>query len=351
VPVPKVSGHEGPARQVPTLKDVAQLAGVSLGTASRALNDRAEVSQHTKALVTAAAEKLGYYPNALATGLLRGRSRSIGMLTADINGRFSIPILMGIEDAFGVGEITVMMCESRGDRAREQAHIRRLLGNRVDGLIVVGAIPDSRPSLGRDLPVPVVYAFSPSTDPDDVSVVSDDEQGGRLAAEHLIGQGRTKIAYVSGNPKDEAVHDRISGSRAVLHEHGLEFVADTPVYDRWDEGWGRQMAARLLASAAEVDAVLCGNDTLARGLQEHLIRNGVNVPDDIAVVGFDNWEIVVRHASPSITSIDLSLVEIGRRCATILADMQDTSRPGAVEHVPCTLVVRESSVATVPTNS
>ncbi|ACQ79732.1 transcriptional regulator, LacI family [Beutenbergia cavernae DSM 12333] len=331
-------------RRASTLKDVARLAGVSVGTASRALNDRAEVSAATKQKVRSAAERLSFYPNALATGLLRGRTKSIGLLTGDVNGRFSIPILMGLEDAFGVGEMSVLMCEGRGDPEREAAHVRTLLAHRVDGLIVVGAIPDARPSIGQHLPVPVVYALSPSTDPRDTSVISDDAHGGRLAAEHVVAAGRRRIAYVTGNPSDRVVHDRIRGSREVLLEHGLDFVAGTPVFGDWAERWGREVARRLLPSMGEIDAVICGNDTLARGVQDVLRAEGIRVPEDVSVVGFDNWEIVAANADPAITSVDMNLVEIGRRSAHAL-DRAGGATGSGVELVPCRLEVRASSLA------
>ena len=151
-----------PDRRAVTLTDVARLAGVSVATASKALNGRSQVRAETRARVVEAAERLAFSPNALAQSLLAGRTGTVGLLTSDLEGRFSIPILLGAEDAFGADRTSVFLCDARGDAIREQHHVRALLSRRVDGLIVVGARADPRPSLGRSLPVPVVYAYSSS---------------------------------------------------------------------------------------------------------------------------------------------------------------------------------------------
>ena len=195
-----------------TLKDVARLAGVSVSTASKALNGRKDVGEATRVRVLQAAEQLAFSPNALAKGLIAQRSGTVGLLTSDLEGRFSIPILMGAEDAFGSDMTSVFLCDARGDAIREQHHLRALLSRRVDGLIVVGARPDARSSLGQDLGVPVVYAYAPSDDPDDLSLVTDHYGGGELAVDHLLTCGRTRIGHISGDPSYGAARDRARGA-------------------------------------------------------------------------------------------------------------------------------------------
>lgn len=194
-----------------TINDVASLAGVSIATASKALNGRQDVRASTRERVLAAAEQLSFQPNALARGLLSGQTRTVGLLTSDSVGRFGIPVLLGAENAFGAGEMAVMLCDARGDAIREQHHLRALLSRRVDGLIVVGESTNPRPSVSRDLPVPVVYAYGPSDDPDDVSFVPDDVGGARLAVEHLLALGRRGIAHITGPQHYQAARDRAEG--------------------------------------------------------------------------------------------------------------------------------------------
>jgi LacI family transcriptional regulator len=131
-----------------TIIDVARLAGVSPGTASKALNGRGGISARTATRVQQAAERLGYQPNALARGLLTGRSFTVGLITTDSFGRFSIPVVQGAEDALGPGRILVFLCESRDDRLREQHYLQALLERRVDGIIVTGRRQDRREPAG-----------------------------------------------------------------------------------------------------------------------------------------------------------------------------------------------------------
>src|SRR5674476_482448 len=196
-----------------TLTDVARVAGVSVATASKALNGRDQVKDSTRARVQEAAARLSFSPNRLARGLLLGRTGTVGLLTSDLEGRFVIPILMGAEDAFGAGQVNVFLCDARGDHIREQHHLKALLNRRVDGIIIVGRQTDPRRSLGHELPVPVVYAYAPSEDPEDHSVTPDNEAGGRLAIDHLIACGRKRVAHITGDPAYAAAQDRARGVR------------------------------------------------------------------------------------------------------------------------------------------
>src|ERR687898_1304005 len=234
---------DSPTRARPTtLADVARLAGVSVATASKALNGRDHVRAETRHRVLEAAEQLSFLPNTLARGLLAGRTGTVGLLTSDLEGRFSIPILMGAEDAFGAGKVNVFLCDARGDAIREQHHLKALLSRRVDGIIVVGRATDPRPSLCQELPVPVVYAYAPSDDPRDLSLTPDNYAGGRLAVEHLLACGRTRIAHITGDPSYAAAQDRLAGARAGLEAAGLSLVGE-PMFSEWTEHWGRDAAA------------------------------------------------------------------------------------------------------------
>ncbi len=325
-----------------TLAEVARLAGVSISTASKALNGRSHVRAETRARVLEAAEQLSFSPNTLARSLLAGRSGTVGLLTSDLEGRFSIPILMGAEDAFGAGKVNVFLCDARGDTIREQHHVQALLNRRVDGLIVVGSRTDPRPSLGTSLPVPVVYTYAPSDDPNDLSIVCDNVGAGRLAVEHLISCGRTRIAHITGDPDYGASRERAEGALAALADAGLEPVG--PVrYGSWSEGWGRAAAAMLLEQSPEVDAIFCGSDQVARGVLDTLREHGRTVPDDVAVMGFDNWQILTNGARPQLTSVDMNLEEMGRAAAQALFAMLDGSGRSGIEAMPCRLAIRNST--------
>ncbi|WP_221583626.1 LacI family DNA-binding transcriptional regulator [Microbacterium sp. G2-8] len=328
-----------------TLSDVAERAGVSLATASKALNGRSDVAAATRSRVLEAAEAVGFTPNAVARGLTAGRTGTVGLLTSDLEGRFMIPILMGAEDAFGAGKIDVFLCDARGDSVREQHHLRALLSRRVDGIIVVGDKTDPRASLGRDLPVPSVYAYAPSNDPRDLSLTPDNVAGGRQAIEHLIACGRTRIAHIGGDPTYAATHDRIVGARQALDAAGLSFVAD-PMLSEWTEHWGRAASSMLFDRHADIDAIFCGSDQIARGVLDTARDRGQQVPTDVAVMGYDNWTVVAENSRPGLSSVDANLQGLGRAAAQHIFDALDGKGIGSgVHHLPVRDVIRGSTVA------
>lgn len=333
-----------PASARARLTDVAARAGVSVGTASKALSGAGRMREETRERVIDAAEALGFTPNRNAQSLHTGRSWTVGLMTTDGIGRFSTPVLLGVEDALGAGKISVLLCDTRGDAIREQHHLRTLIERRVDGVIVTGRRTDPRPPLAGVGPIPTVYALSPSTDPRDMSVVSDDAGGAVLAVEHLLGLGRTKIAHVTGPAHHAAARDRAARTLEVLDRAGLAPVGDRAHYGDWSEAWGRRAAEAVLRTAPDTDAFFCGNDQIARGVADTLRERGVRVPEDVAIVGYDNWDTMALAARPPLTSIDMNLGEIGRVAALRLLTTIDAGTPetGAVT-VPCRLIVRESA--------
>ncbi|HUR02519.1 MAG TPA: LacI family DNA-binding transcriptional regulator [Nonomuraea sp.] len=325
-----------------TINDVASLAGVSIATASKALNGRQDVRASTRQRVLAAAEELAFQPNALARGLLSGQTRTVGLLTSDSAGRFGIPVLLGAEDAFGAGEMAVLLCDARGDAIREQHHLRALLSRRVDGLIVVGESTNPRSSVSRDLPVPVVYAYGPSEDPEDVSFVPDDVGGAAMAVQHLVALGRRRIAHITGPAHYKAARDRVEGVELALTEAGLAQAGET-LRGAWSQRWGRHAAEMLLMSQPEIDAVFCGSDQIAAGFVEGARERGRRVPDDIAVIGYDNWEVLSTETRPALTTVDMNLELLGRTAAQhLFAAIDGRATPG-VHRMPCQLVIRDST--------
>jgi len=335
----------GPRAAPATLGDVAALAGVALGTASKALNGRGRLRPETRQRVMEAAEQLDFHPNPLAQGLLAGRSWTVGLITTDSIGRFSIPVLLGAEDALGPEKIAVLLCDSRGDAIRERHYLRTLLARRIDGIIVTGRRTDPRPPLTGRPAVPTVYALGPSTDPRDASVVPDEPGGTRLAVSHLLDSGRTRIAHVTGPAHHRAAAVRAEHARLRLAESGHELCGGRVFHGEWTELWGRHATALALCADPRCDAIFCGNDLIARGVSDALREAGVRVPEDVALVGYDNWEVVAAGSRPPLTTVDLNLAEIGRVAALRLLDAI-AGRPAAgVETVPCRLVVRRSTVA------
>lgn len=324
------------------LADVARRAGVSASTASKALNARPDVNEATRLRVEEAARELGYLPNGLARGLLGAKTGTVGVVTSDLEGRFALPILMGVEDTLGLDRILTFLCDARGDAVREQGLIATLLARRVDGLILVGRQTDPRPSLGR-LPVPVIYAYAQSDDPDDLSVGVDNVDVGRMAARHLVGIGRRRLVHISGEPYHGAAVDRAAGVTEVLTAADLTLAAE-PLFGDWSEGWGRAAAERALALVPDLDGIVCASDQIARGVLETLNERGVAVPDDVAVIGVDNWMALAENARPALTTVDLQLTQVGRLAARrLLRASVGESAPGT-DLVSGSLVIRDSTV-------
>ena len=330
----------------PTVRDVAQLAGVSPGTVSKALNGRGQLREETRVRVQEAAEKLGFQPNHLARSLIEGRTYTVGMLTSDSFGRFTLPLMEGIEDSLGAGQVSTLLCDGRGDPLRERHYLQELLNRRVDGIVVTGRRPDARRTVGR-LPIPVVYALTRSDDPDDLSVTYDDVQGARLGVQHLLTVGRRRIAYVSGPARHLSTQLRLQGFEQALAAAGPGVDPGDVLLGEWSEAWGRTAAGLLLRrpSAERVDGIFCGSDQVARGVADGLRESGVGVPQDVSLVGFDNWDVMVEAARPPLTTVDPQLTRLGRVAASrLLAAIDGGDLGSGVVPQPCELVLRGSSV-------
>jgi LacI family transcriptional regulator len=324
------------ARRI-TIRDVARAAGVSVATASKALNDTGRMAEATRARVKRIAAEVGFRPNALARGLTSRRSFTVGLLTNDTYGRFTLPVMAGISQALADHDISVFLCAVEDDTARGQTHVEAMLDKQVDGIIASGKRVDRRLPIDlAHLPVPVVYAFSEGT-PDAVTLRSDDVQGASLAVAHLVRLGRRRIAHVTGPESFFSVRERAAAYREIAGE------ALPVAYGPWSEAWGHEAVARLWATREPPDALFCGNDQIARGAVDALRERGLSVPEDVSVVGFDNWEIVAAATRPPLTTVDMNLKELGRQAGLIVRALAEGEavEPG-VRSLPCRLVVRQS---------
>ncbi|WP_018183361.1 LacI family DNA-binding transcriptional regulator [Kaistia granuli] len=332
------------ARRRPvTLRDVAEAAGVSVATASKALNDQGRMTAETRTRVQAIARELGFRPNSLAQSLLRQRSFTIGLLTNDTYGRFSLPVMAGVSEALLEKGVSVFLCNVEDDPRLGQMHVDAMLEKRVDGIIASGKRLDRHlPVDLSNLGIPVIYAFT-EPDPNSIAFVSDDEGGARLAVEHFIALGCRHIVHVTGPETFAVVHRRAEAYRAVLADHGR--TPPRVMMGPWSENWGHQAIAELFddAEGETPDAVFCGNDQIARGVVDALRERGLRVPEDVGVIGFDNWEIVAAATRPPLTTIDMNLTALGREAGLTLLSLVDGKavEPG-IRKLPCRLVVRQS---------
>lgn len=331
-------------RAVPRIVDVAALAGVSPGTASKALNGTGQLRADTVQRVRRAAEQLGFTPDGVGRALASGRSFMVGLVTTDSFGRFTIPVLQGAEDALGAGDMAVLLCDTRDDALRERHQLRMLASRRVDGIIVMGRRTDPRPPV--DLAgagaseVPVVYAFQPSAREGDTSVVVDEAGGAADAARHLLDLGRSRVAHVTGWAEHHSARTRAAAAAGVL---GEALVVE-PLFGAWSEQWGRQAVDVLLRRHPDLDAVSCGSDQIARGVCDRLRELGRAVPDDVAVTGVDDWDVMALASRPPLTTVDLRLADVGRVAAQLLLDAVDGRDVPHRTVLPAQLVLRASTL-------
>lgn len=317
------------------------MAGVSIGTVSKALSGKGAVRYETRQRILEAAHNLGYQSNQIAASLLAGKTNTVGVITSDNFGRLTVPVLLAAINSLAEREIALLLCDGRGDPIREQFFVDSLLRRRADGILVTGRGMHPRNPLREDLSIPVVYALGWSLDPRDVSVVPDDADGARMAAKHLLSTGRERLAFISGPLVDSKI--RLQGTIDVLTERGLRLVHE-PLFGEWSEQWGRQALKHLLGSGSPFDAIVCGSDQVARGVLEALREAGIRVPEDVGVIGFDNWDVMVQASRPRLSTVDLSLSEVGRTAAQALVEAIEEGhvQPG-IRKVDCHVIPREST--------
>jgi LacI family transcriptional regulator len=326
-----------------TIYDVATAAGVSTATASKALNETGRMSLETRERIRRVAQELGFRPNALARSLTRKRSFTVGLLTDDTYGRFTLPVMAGISEGLIDHGVSVFLCTVEDNPELAKIHVDAMLDKQVDGIIATGKRIDKALHVDLShLAIPVVYVLTAGRD-DAVTFLPDDEQGARAAVEHLIAQGRKRIAHVTGPGNFKVVSDRALAYADALKATGLELPEEWVLRGSWSERWGHEAVAALWERAERPDGIFCGNDQIARGVIDALRERQVHVPADVSVVGFDNWEIVAEQTRPPLTSIDMNLKELGRQAGLALVRLVngEAVKKGLCK-LPCSLVVRGS---------
>ena len=336
-----------------TLRDIAELCGVSVPTVSKVLNGRGTVSRDTYRRIMAAVEELDFRPNGLAKAFALGRSFTVGVLAQNANSSLASRVILGLSAELSKNDIAVLIYDDVDDpsgiqNARARAsNLRTLQSRRVDGVVVVSDGNDQVvPSVSSIFDCPVINAYSRSTDPEDTCFEPDDVGAGLQAAQHLVNQGRTRIAHVTGRSDSRATIDRLSGVMKSLAENGIPLALAGPLYGNWSIAWGMQAGYHLLERLDEFDAVVCGNDYIATGIHRVFERAGVRVPDDVALIGYDNRaQLDTVNADNFLTTMDPRLSELGRLAAQAIVTDATHTRPTGVVLQGCVLVPGVSSGA------
>ena len=305
---------------VASIRDVAQRAGVSVGTVSNVLNDSPRVSADATARVRAAIAELGYVRNEAARQLRAGRSSSVGLVVLDVRNPFFTDVARGAEDEAAKLGLSVILGNSDEDERRESAYLDLFEEQRVHG-ILISPYGDIEPRLAelRRRGTPVVLVDRESRDSGVSSVSVDDTAGGRLAIAHLLSTGRRRIAFAGGPLGVRQIADRLVGARQAIDEvegASLE-VIETSGLTVLE---GRRVGEELVARGARPDAVFAANDLVAVGLLQALVMSGaLGVPEDVALIGFDDIDFASATVVP-LTSIRQPRHEIGATALRILRE-------------------------------
>ncbi len=334
------------------IKDVAREAGVSVGTVSNVINRPDLVSAETRMRVQAVIARLGYVRSESARQLRAGRSRIMALLVLDMSNPFFVDVARGAERAARQADLGVMVCNSAESPAEEAEYLSLFVEQRVRGVLVTPAEPSgANLEALRRHGIPFVLVDRVADGADECSVSVDDVAGAALAIRHLLSAGHRSIAYISGPPHLQQIRDRRQGAAQALAEAGLPATAlhEIPT-ERLDVAAGRDAGARLLGLPERPTAVFCANDLLALGLLQALFAAGVSVPDEMAIVGYDDIEFAAAATVP-LTSVRQPAVTMGAMAAEML--LQETgASPGEHEHrhvvLQPELVVRRSSLTGHP---
>jgi len=321
---PSTTPRRGSGAGKVSVKDVAAAAGVSLGTVSNVLNRPDRVAAATRARVEDAMRSMGFVRNESARQLRAGTSRSLAYVMLDAGNPFFTDVSRGIEDAALLEGLSLVLCNSSQLAEREARHLELLEQQRVQGVLVTPVDPTS-PVLDalRGRGTPVVIVDRTREDESFCSVAVDDVLGGRLAAEHLLDRGHRRLAFVGGPRSLGQVQDRWDGARAACrdHEHATAVDLRAIETDSLDVAAGRAAGEVIagLASRVRPTAAFCANDLVALGLLQQAIGSGVRVPEELAIVGYDDIEFAGAAAVP-LTSVRQPRRELGEAAAALLLE-------------------------------
>jgi LacI family transcriptional regulator len=327
-----------------TIREVAEMAGVSFATVSHVINQTRFVSEETRQRVLEAMKELGYRPNALAQSLRSGKTKTFGLILPDISNPFFAEIGRCIEDAaFKLG-YSVILCNSERNPDKEDFYVDVLIKKQVDGVIFVGTtdqVESLDPLLDQKLPVVVIDRDLPNLEVD--ALLIDNYAGGIQATRHLIDCGHRRIACIGGPSLITPDSKRVNAYHEALNLAGLPLDERLVIRGDYHPESGYEITKMLLNQPDPPTAFFVCNDMMAFGALRAIANAGCKVPEDISVVGFDDIELAA-YFNPTLTTVAQPKVEIGIRSTQLLIErIEQKSRPYQKAVLPVKLIVRESS--------
>ncbi|WP_435946099.1 HTH-type transcriptional regulator GalR [Dryocola sp. BD586] len=329
-----------------TIKDVARLAGVSVATVSRVINDSPKASDASRQAVTCAMEELNYHPNANARALAQQTTETLGLIVGDVSDPFFGAMVKAVEQvAYRTGNFLLIGNGYHNEQKERQA-IEQLIRHRCAALVVhAKKIPDAELiSLMKQMPgMVLINRILPGFEPRCVAL--DDRYGAWLATRHLIQQGHTRIGYLCSNHAISDAEDRLQGYYDALKEHGIAINDRLVTFGEPDESGGEQAMTELLGRGKHFSAVACYNDSMAAGAMGVLNDNGIDVPKEISLIGFDDV-LISRYVRPRLTTVRYPIVTMATQAAELaMALAENRPLPETTHLFSPTLVRRHSVIA------
>ncbi|MDR3574322.1 MAG: LacI family DNA-binding transcriptional regulator [Anaerolineaceae bacterium] len=326
-----------------TLNELAKAAGVSASTVSRALNESEHpVNDETRQRILALANELGYRPNMVARSLKMDRTYAIGIIVDNIVSPFSPTIIRGIQDELKSHNYYSVIMNTDWDPEVETEAIHQLISRSIDGIIFVESwLRGANPTLDlANKPYVFVHRLFSKTFGN--SVLVDEQYGARLAVEHLARLGHRRIAFINGPQGWDASADRLTGYKDVLAQLGIPYDPELVEEGNWEVQSGYPAAKKFLALAQRPTAIFAANDLMGLGAIYAIQEAGLRVPEDIALVGYDDREIA-SLARPTITTVTLPCYEMGQASASLLLSrLENQSEVTEPIRIQGKLIIRES---------
>ncbi|PLV59928.1 LacI family DNA-binding transcriptional regulator [Thermotoga sp. KOL6] len=294
-----------------TIRDIAERAGVSINTVSRALNNKPDISEETRKKILKIARELGYVKNATASSLRSKQTNIVGVIIADSANPFYAEVLKGIEAASRKYGYQIMLMNTERVYENEEKAIDVLLQRRVDGLLITPVqdkAEDIKALMQRNVPFVIVGRHFEEFEVDEIH--SDEIKGGYLATKHLIERGKRNILMISGYLFKSAAYMRLEGYKKALREHGMPFREDMVIVTDIDIENGYQAVQKALNEGLKFDGVFCYNDLMAFGVIKALKERGFQIPEDVAVIGYDDI-VYSSLVCPPLSTIRIKKFEMG----------------------------------------
>ncbi|MCF6334223.1 MAG: substrate-binding domain-containing protein [Spirochaetales bacterium] len=317
----------------PTINDVAKKAGVSIATVSRIINKQSGYTAETRQKVVNIIQEMGYKPNAIARGLVKKRTNTIGVLLPSLSSRLASALLRGIENSAHQSGYSVIICDTESDGKRTIEYLDVLSEKQIDGIIITSEwLKDVYEETIIEMKIPVVLVLTAPSHLQIPYIKVDDYQASYEATKYLIGRGHREIGMISGSRNDKlAGIPRIEGYKQALADNGLTISEDRITYGDFAYKSGIKCMEELFQRSLDISAVFAASDEMAIGALSWAYKKGIKVPDELSVIGYDDTQDA-EMAIPPLTTVHQPIYEMGQRAVEMLFSGKETAESVIMPH-------------------